>query len=84
MAKRRNIVELSETLSLSEDNGFWLWDDTRGMNLSVRAKTPQDALVEGIMYYQERLRQIEQEYRDMSQKVDAFVEHFREVNDDHL
>ena len=84
MAKRRNIVELSETLSLSEDNGFWLWDDTRGMNLSVRAKTPQDALVEGIMYYQERLGQIEQEYRDMSQKVDAFVEHFREVNDDRL
>ena len=84
MAKRRNIVELSETLSLSEDNGFWLWDDTRGRYLSVRAKTPQDALVDGIMYYQERLSRIEQEYRDMSQKVDAFVEHFREVNDDRL
>lgn len=31
---------LTKTLTLSEcSDGFWLYDETRGMNLSMRART---------------------------------------------
>jgi len=57
-----NIVELSGTLTLCEytnprngSYGFWLHDKTRGMNLSIRAKTAEAAFVEALTYYQGRL-----------------------------
>lgn len=35
-----NHIKLSDTLHMTERNGeFWLYDVTRGMNLSMRAKT---------------------------------------------
>jgi hypothetical protein len=74
-------TELTETLTLSHcHDGFWLYDETRGMNLSMRAKTPQDAFVESLTYYQERLTEVENAHRDMSAKVNAFVSQF--VTDD--
>lgn len=48
------------------------------MNLSMRAKTPQDALVECITYYQRRLSEVENAHRELSAKVDAFVSQFVE------
>lgn len=77
-------IDLTPTLSLSEypqtsgHRGFWLYDSTRGMNLSMRAKTPQDAFVEALTYYQERLKEVEQNYKELSEKVDAFVAQFVE------
>lgn len=81
MGKHINSTKLSETLTLSEcSDGFWLYDETRGMNLSMRAKTPQDAFVECITYYQRRLTKVESEHRELSHKVEAFVSQF--VGDD--
>ncbi len=76
-------VDLSPTLGMSEypqesgHRGFWLYDTTRGMNLSMRAKTPQDAFVEALHYYQRRLQEVEQAYKELSAKVDAFVAQVR-------
>lgn len=51
------------TLELSEcHDGFWLYDETREMNLAVRAKTAEAALVEALTYYQERLKEMESAY----------------------
>jgi len=79
------IVKLSDTLSLCEYQnpnsghfGFWLYDETRGMNLSMRAKTAQDAFVEAIGYYQERLNSVLNEYNQLKTKVDAFIGQFAE------
>lgn len=79
------ILKLSETLSLCEYQspkngsfGFWLYDETRGMNLSMRAKTSTDAFVEALTYYQKRLTRIEREYASLKTKVEAFVGQFRE------
>lgn len=37
MGKHINSTKLTETLTLSEcSDGFWLYDKTRGMNLSMR------------------------------------------------
>lgn len=77
MGRHISSTKLTETLTLSEcTDGFWLYDKTRGMNLSMRAKTPQDAFVECITYYQRRLAKVEGEHRELSAKVDAFVSQF--------
>ena len=78
-----NSWKLSETLTLCEFKtggslGFWLYDKTRGMNLAIRAKTSQDAFVEALTYYQKRLSKVEQDHRELREKVDAFVSQFTE------
>lgn len=74
---------LSSTLGLTEcKDGYWLYDKTRGMNLSMRAKTPQDAFVEALHYYQERLREVETNHAALRTKVIAFVGDFVEDADD--
>lgn len=78
-----NAVTLSTTLSLCEyksggSKGFWLYDETRGMNLSMRAESERDAFVEALHYYQERLTEIEKENATIKTKVDAFVSQFIE------
>lgn len=82
-----NHVKLSETISLSEyksggNLGFWLYDNTRGMNLSMRAKTETAAFVEALDYYQKRLIEVEQTYASLKMKVDAFVSQFEEEEGD--
>ena len=77
-----SVTDLSETLSISEcHDGFWLWDGTREMNLSMRAKTQVDAFVEALGYYQCRLKEVESELRDIRTKVDTFVGQFTEPED---
>ncbi len=81
------IVDLSETLSLcwypptSGHHGFWLYDETRGMNLAMRAKSEQDAFVEALTYYQERLKELETELHSLQTKVNAFVGQFADDSD---
>ena len=73
-----NITRLSETLSLSEYKtgghaGFWLWDKTREMNLSMRAASETEAFVKALHYYQKRLTEVEAEHKELKEKVDVFV-----------
>ena len=76
-------TKLSDKLTLTESrDGYWLWDATQQMNLSMRAKSPTDALVEALGYYQRRLGKVEAELRDISDKVEAFVAQFAEPEDD--
>jgi len=75
-------IELSETLSLCEyktggSKGFWLYDETRGMNLSMRAESETVAFVEALEYYQRRLLTVEAELKSINEKVDAFVAQVR-------
>lgn len=78
-----SVLRLSDTLTLSRfdsggNAGFWLYDETRGMNLSMRAKSETAAFVESLRYYQRRLKDVESEYASLYQKVDAFVDQFTE------
>ena len=83
MGKVISSTVLSSKLNLSEQtDGFWLWDETRGMNLSMRAKTAQDAFVEALTYYQNRLSKVEGELKELTLKVDAFVNQFKEEDDE--
>ena len=70
-------TKLTDTLTLSEcHDGFWLYDEKRGMNLSMRAKTQTDAFVEALTYYQRRLSEVETAHRELRGLVDGFVSNF--------
>ena len=79
MSKVISHKELSPTLSMSEcTDGFWLYDDTRGMNLAMRVKSEHAAYLEALEYYQERLKEVEEDYKSLKAKVDHFVGQFIE------
>lgn len=84
-----NITKLSDTLSLCQYSsprngnfGFWLYDKTRGMNLSMRAKTETEAFVEALTYYQKRLKEVETELSSLQLKVNNFVCQFVEEDNE--
>jgi hypothetical protein len=52
------------------------------MNLAMGATSPQDALLDALHYYQNRLATVEKDYRELSIKVDSFLAQFREDDDD--
>lgn len=60
---------------------FWLYDYTRGMNLSMRAKTEQQAFIEALTYYQKRLRKVENEFKILNNKVESFLNSLIEDED---
>ncbi|ELW0836483.1 hypothetical protein QMU05_000331 [Escherichia coli] len=83
MSKVINYTVLSKSLSISEcTDGFWLYDETRGMNLAMRVKTAEAAYLEALEYYQERLTEVEEDYKSLKAKVDHFVGQFIEEDDD--
>ena len=77
--KAINSRALNTNTSLSRCNdGFWLYDKTRGMNLSMKAESAESALIEALSYYQKRLTEVETAYKVMDSKVTAFVSQFIE------
>lgn len=68
-------VQLTDTLGLTQmRDGFWLYDETRGMNLAMRAKTERDAFTEALTYYQGRLVGAEKAHSTLRARVDSFIE----------
>ena len=66
-----------DTLNICECvDGWWLYDTTRGMNISMRAKTDQDCFFEALKYYQGRLKEKEEELKSLKGKVSQFVYQF--------
>lgn len=82
MSKVLSHTVLSSKLAITEcSDGFWLYDETRGHNLAMRAKTEQEAFVEALSYYQERLQRIESEYKNLNDRVQSFVSQFTEEDE---
>ena len=83
-------IKLNQHLTLSEchpdsecrTNNWWLYDDRAGMNIGMRAKTRDDAFVEAIEFWAERALRYEKAYSQIKAKVDDFVGHFVEPEDD--
>lgn len=77
MSKTISQLKIDDTLSLTECNdGFWLYDYTAGMNLSMKAKTKDEAFIAAIKYYQKRLLEYKSAYNSLKCKVDNFVNEF--------
>lgn len=72
----RNVFNI-ETLSLVEcTDGYYLYDTVVGMNISMRAKTEQDAYIEALLYYQRTLKQAKANYKVLNDKVESFLSQF--------
>ena len=68
-------TKLTDNLTLSErKDGYWLYDHTRGMHLSMRAKTQEDAFIEGITFYQKSCAEIEHKNKKLYDNVNSFIE----------
>lgn len=70
MSKNNQVIVSTDTLNvcLCRD-GFWLWDETRGMNLAMHAETEQAAFIDALEYYQNRLKDVESELKTLKQKL---------------
>ena len=84
--KPDNLIKLSDTLSLSEftnggAKGFWLYDTTRGMHLSVRAETERAAFLGALKYYQKKTSDLETQFGNLQKNVDDFVDLIRPTED---
>jgi hypothetical protein len=65
---------MSDTIEVYEKNDeWWLWDTTRKMNLSMRAKSKEDAYIKAIHYYQKRLLEVEVKLFELNEHIDKFV-----------
>ena len=83
MSKKYKPIFVNETIELSQGpDGFWLYDRTRGMNLSMRAVSEQQAFVNTIIYYQRRLTKIEKSYKSLNGFVNTFIEQVQYGSDD--
>jgi hypothetical protein len=86
-------IKLNEHLHLSEchpdsesrTNNWWLYDKRAygtGMNIAMRVKTREEAFVEAIEFWAKKALKAESSYNDLKSKVDLFVGHFIEPEDD--
>lgn len=83
MAKVIREVFKIDTLSLHEcTDGYYLYDDVVGMNISMYAKTEQDAYIEALLYYQKRLAEVKKDYKDLFDKVAGFISQFNSDNEE--
>ena len=74
MGKTISFEKLSETITLTEQtDGWWLYDNTRGMNLGMRKESRDKAFLEAIGYYQRRLAEVEQKHKQLSKQVESFI-----------
>lgn len=77
MAKVISHRMINESTTITEcSDGWWLYDENRGMNLSMKAKSEVEALIEALESYQDRLKKINSDYEDLESIVDVFVYQF--------
>ena len=69
----RNLFKI-DTLSLYEcTDGYFLYDYVLGMNISMRAKTEQEACIQSLLYYQRSLIKVKTECKELNNKVQNFI-----------
>ena len=82
MGKAIRKVFKIDTLSLHECNdGYYLYDYVVGMNISMRAKSEQDAFIEALLYYQKTLVEAKANYKTLKDKVESFLIQFDREED---
>ena len=82
MAKAIRNVFKTDTLVLTETNdGYYLWDNFAKCNIAMHAKSEQQALIEGLEYYQTYHYKLKKEYKELNDKVESFLCQFDREED---
>lgn len=80
---KNTTLVLTDSLTMSEcKDGYWLYDYTRGMNLSMRAKTQEDAFVEALTYYQKKTKKVEDELKKLNVSISIFINSISDEDED--
>lgn len=75
MSGKHTIIFKNENMQLSQGiDGYWLYDYIQGMNLSMKAKTEQEAFVKALTYYQKRYKESKIRYDELHNNVSNFIE----------
>jgi len=82
-------TKLSDTLSLSEYKdpkngsfGFWLWDETVGMNLAMQARTREEAVLQALVYHQKARKRALEQRNELQAAIDGFLGSLRDIDPD--
>ena len=78
-------MKYGENISVVEKkDGFWLYDETQGMNLSMCAKSKDEAFVEALRYYQGRVANLEAGLKTSNFKMQQILDVLgaEEINED--
>jgi hypothetical protein len=82
------ITKLSDTLTLHEckdpkngDFGFWLYDETVGMNLAIRAKTREEAILLALKFHQIAHKRAEEQRDELQAVIAGFIKSLKELED---
>lgn len=82
MGKVIKNVFKTNTLTLTEcTNGYYLWDTVAGFNISIHAKSEQQALIDGLEYYQRYHSKLKKEHKELNDKVENFLCQFDKEED---
>jgi len=77
----RNVFK-SDTLTLTEcTDGYYLWDKVAGFNIAIHAKSEQQALIDGLDYYQRYHSKLQKEHKELINKVESFLCKFERDDD---
>ena len=72
----RNVFK-TDTLTLTEcTDGYYLWDKVAGFNIAIHAKSEQQALIDGLDYYQRYHSKLQKDYKELDNKVQNFLSQF--------
>lgn len=84
--KLNNFLTLSECHPDSECHqvNWWIYDERAGINIAMRAKTPEAAFVEAIEFWAKKAEKYEIAFNSLKSQVDTFVNQFvtSEPNED--
>jgi hypothetical protein len=82
MGKAIRKVFKTDNFSLHEcTDGYYLYDYVVEMNISMRAKTEQDAYIEALLWYQKDRQKRIKEYKTLNDKVESFLSQFDREED---
>ena len=83
MFNKHELIFKNDSLSLTKHptQGYWLYDQTRKMNLAMRAKTEREAFVKALSYYHRRLPEVETAHRELCKRVETFIAQFTNDED---
>ena len=72
MGKAIRTEYINDKTHLSEcHDGYWLYDENRGMNLAIRAESEKAALIEALEYYQEKAIALEAKNKHLNNSINA-------------
>jgi hypothetical protein len=78
----RNVFKTDKFLLSECSDGYYLYDYVVGMNISMRAKSEQDACIEVLLWYQKQLATAKLDYKILNDKVQNFISQLGDGEED--